>query len=413
LRYVSQTLNSGLPGGITEADFLNRSKISYKPSDHGKTQAQSWLASLGGDINGWRWVTDWTHRLKTVESNSVSDGNTKNVTPSDRWGLRTWQQGQLGALSTQVVLGLDAESWKQTRIDDSRVEQNMQAAYGKFEVTHPGHGLSGFVGGRRTLANRKASAGLDGGITDRNTSADGGLSWALNETSQAYLYRGNSFRLANADEYVCYPTWGTCPTNPINALSPQRSQDTEVGYKFTTEQMQQTLRVYRHRLTNEIGLDETFFNNINYDPTLHKGIEWDQKLRLNTNWSLKTQLASRDNRFVAGTYAGQKMPAPEQSVQAQLTYAWNKNERLTWATTWFSSQKIAGDFAGTCADKTPAFVTQDLFYFRQIDQWQWTVGVKNLTDKNYYTVRTRCNPTLRSIYPEAGRGFFVGAKHLF
>ncbi len=414
LRHASQVLNSGLPGGMTEADFLSRSRVSYKPSDNGKTLAESWLASLAGTTHSWNWVADWTHRRKTVESNYVADSYaTKTTTPSDRWGLRAWQKGQLGAFSTQVVLGLDAESWKQTRLDESRIEQNMQAAYGKFELGHAPSGLTGFVGARRTLADKKASAGLDGGVLDRNTSADGGLSWVMSERSQAYVYRGNSFRLANADEYVCYPVYGTCAANPVNTLAPQRSQDTELGYQFTTAQMRQAVRVYQHKLTHEIGLDQNNSSNINYDPTVHKGVEWDQSLRLNSNWSLKTQVASRDNRFVAGTFAGQTMPAPQESIQAQLTHAWNNNARLTWTTTWFSEQRIPGDFAGTCASKIPSFNTHDLFYFRQVAQWQWTAGVRNLTNENHYTVRTRCSPTSRSIYPEAGRSFFVGGKYLF
>ena len=107
------------------------------------------------------------------------------------------------------------------------------------------------------------------------------------------------------------------------------------------------------------------------------------------------------------------MPAPQESAQAQLTHSWDKNTRLTWSTTWFAAQKIPGDFAGTCANKIPGFATHDVFFFRQIDQWQWTAGVKNLTDKSYYTTRTRCDGTEKSIYPEAGRSFFVGGKYLF
>ena len=166
-------------------------------------------------------------------------------------------------------------------------------------------------------------------------------------------------------------------------------------------------------MTNEIGLDASNFNNVNYDPTLHKGIEWDQIFNFNSQWMFKTQIAARDNRFISGQYAGQKMPAPENSAQLQVTHAWDKETRLTWSSTWFSSQKIPGDFDGTCSEKIPEFAVHDLLFFKQMDQWQWSAGIKNLGDKNYYTVRTRCNPTLKSFYPETGRSLFVGGKYLF
>jgi iron complex outermembrane receptor protein len=415
LRYASQTLTSGLPGGVNLSDFMNRSRLSYKPQDHGKTTAESWFVGLGGLVSGWNWVSELTHKRKNVESVYVVDGYaTLNQTPTNRLGLRAWYKDQMGALESKTLLGFDDEIWTQNRNDGSRIEQKMQAIYGKYELSHRPSGLSGFMGARRTLANKNASSdplvGITGGINDRNTSADGGLSWLMNQQSELYVYRGNSFRLANSDEYVCYYQ---CSSNPVNVLAPQKSQDTEVGYKFKTNRWQQTLRAYQHKLTNEIGLDITNFNNVNYDPTVHKGVEWDQMLQLNRQWSVKTQLASRDNRFVSGQYAGQKMPAPENSVQMQLTHAWNKDARLTWATTWFSAQKIVGDFAGTCAEKIPGFATHDVVYFRQMDQWQWTAGIKNLGDKNYYTLRTRCDATAKSVYPEAGRSFFVGGKYLF
>ncbi len=414
LRYASQTLSSGLPGGVSVGDFFNRPRFSYKPLDHGKTNSESWFASFAGILNGWNWVGELTHKRKTVESVYVADRfSTLNNTPTNRFGLRTWKKDRVGNWESGLVMGLDAEDWTQTRNDGSRIDQKMQAVYGKYQLTNLPNGLGGFIGGRRTLADKRASIGIDGGVQDGNSSFEGGLNWLLNQTSQIYLYRGNSFRLANSDEYVCYPIYGTCTANPVNALAPQRSQDMEIGIKTKTENWQQSLRIYQHRINNEIGLDVTNFNNINYDPTVHKGIEWDQSWVLSKKWAIKTQVASRDNRFVSGQYAGNKMPAPENSLQTQLIHAWHQNARLTWVTTWFSAQRMPGDFEATCAEKIPSFVTHDVIFFRQLGQWQLTAGVKNIGDKHYYTVRTRCDSSARSVYPEAGGSFYIGGRYLF
>jgi iron complex outermembrane receptor protein len=413
-RFSQQNLHSGLPGGISVSDFMSRSPVSYKPDDYGKTNSESFSAHVASYRHNWNWIAEWTHRRKTVDSFYVLDGySTSTKTPSDRVGLRSWTRGQLASFQSVTVLGLDAEAWEQIRSDHSRIEQNMHAVYGKYEISHSETGLSSFIGARRTLADKQASSGLGGGVSQSNNSFETGISWVMNNTSQIYAYRGNSFRLANSDEYVCYPIYGTCPASPINNLLPQRSQDLEFGYKFKTDQTQQTVRIYQHDLTNEIGLDITNFNNINYDPTRRKGVEWEQSHQFDSRWSIKTNVASRANRFIAGPYAGNKIPAPEDSVLFQLTHAWSKGARLTWSSHWFSAQRVSGDFSSSCSDKIPGFALHDIFYFNQIDAWQWSVGVKNVADKNYYTVRTRCNPTSRSVYPEVGRSFIMSGKYLF
>jgi outer membrane receptor protein involved in Fe transport len=37
----------------------------------------------------------------------------------------------------------------------------------------------------------------------------------------------------------------------------------------------------------------------------------------------------------------------------------------------------------------------------------------NLADRSYYSVRTRCNANLKSIYPEAGRTYVLSAQYKF
>ena len=71
--------------------------------------------------------------------------------------------------------------------------------------------------------------------------------------------------------------------------------------------------------------------------------------------------------------------------------------------------RYAVDFKNTCS--VPSYTTADMRYAYATKTWEWSLGVKNLTDLKYYTLATRCSggvPT--SIYPEAGRTVVLGLE---
>ena len=52
-------------------------------------------------------------------------------------------------------------------------------------------------------------------------------------------------------------------TRPITAAVTTLAPD-KVLFKTKSDRLQETVRIYQHRLTNEIGLDASNFNNVNY-----------------------------------------------------------------------------------------------------------------------------------------------------
>jgi hypothetical protein len=83
---------------------------------------------------------------------------------------------------------------------------------------------------------------------------------------------GNSYRLANADEYGYTP--------PATTLRPQTSRDLELGVRLRHAGGRVEARVYRSAMRDEIGFDPAATGpfgpggaNVNFDPTRRTGLE--------------------------------------------------------------------------------------------------------------------------------------------
>ncbi len=91
----------------------------------------------------------------------------------------------------------------------------------------------------------------------------------------------------------------------------------------------------------------------------------------------------------------------------------SETQNISLMTQWVSSQKISGDFGNTCQDDIASYALVNARYSQKINSWTLSAGVNNLFDKHYYNLRTRCDPTKKSIYPEVGRTFLVTLQNRF
>ena len=129
---------------------------------------------------------------------------------------------------------------------------------------------------------------------------------------------------------------------------------------------------------------------------------------------LRSTFAQRKSEFVEGAYAGKKIPfSPDQMLTARLTYQMDGQQQWSVAAHWVGDQKISGDYDNTCSEQIPSYATWDARYKRDVDRWTFSATVSNLADRSFYTVRTRCNASLKSIYPEPGRTYLLGAQYRF
>lgn len=408
--------NGGLPGGITVQDFATNPKKTYKPLDNGSNDSRHLGVNGEFGLGDWRAAFDLTHKNVNIDSNYVADDfYSQNKTRSTRGGIRTWRNWLNEGLTHKFVLGVDVERWSQdrnTNYGNTTVDQSSDALFGRYELVSHGQGMSGYVGVRKSQSQREAQGDYSGRLDVNNQSWDVGFAKTVADGAEIFARTGTSFRLANADEFSCYTYY--CPGNTLNLLKPQQSRDHEVGYKQRQVWGGWSARAYRHALTNEIGIGADQFSNINYDPTRRQGVEMDVKARLNTKLETAVQYAYREAIFTEGSYAGKQVPlAPQNVLTARLSYRMTETQNVSMMTQWVSAQKIAGDFGNTCQDDIASYALVNTRYSQKINTWTLSVGVNNLFDKHYYNLRTRCDPTKKSIYPEVGRTFLVTLQNRF
>lgn len=408
--------HGGLPGGITVQDFATNPKKTYKPLDNGSNDSSHLGVNGEFGLGDWRAAFDLSHKNVNIDSNYVVDDfYSQNKTSSTRGGVRTWRNFSAEGLTYKFLVGADAERWSQdrnTNYGNTTVDQSSDALFGRYELLSQRQGLSGYVGVRRTQSKRQAQGDYSGQLDVNNQSWDIGLAKTVADGAEVFARVGTSFRLANADEFSCYTYF--CPGNTLNLLKPQQSRDQEVGYKQRQVWGQWSARAYRYAFTNEIGMGSDQFSNVNYDPTRRQGLELDTKAYISPKFDAAVQYAYREAVFTEGSYAGKQVPlAPKNVLTARLSYLMSETQNISLMTQWVSSQKISGDFGNTCQDDIASYALVNARYSQKINSWTLSAGVNNLFDKHYYNLRTRCDPTKKSIYPEVGRTFLVTLQNRF
>ena len=112
---------------------------------------------------------------------------------------------------------------------------------------------------------------------------------------------GNSYRIGNIDENRNrFPAPGF--------LVPQTSRDAEVGVAYASRPLDAGIRLFRHRLDNEIMFvaapAPVFGNNINLSPTTREGFELNAKWRPDAAIDVSAFYTQVRARFVSGTFFG-------------------------------------------------------------------------------------------------------------
>lgn len=415
LQWGAQTAKGGLPGGINLNDFLVDPRKSYKLQDRGRSEKRNLHFGAETQAGDWRVALDLSHRTDQVESDYVFDGfSTRSATRSSRSSLRTWRNFRHADVIGRLLVGVDAERWHQDRDrGGTLVDQESEALYLRHELDFKPMGLKVYAGARRTQSQREISGNAVGSLRVSNTSWDLGAALRTGPQGEVFGRLGTSFRLANADEFACYPYPGGPACPPVTLLKPQTSQDVEIGYRHRLEQGKWAVRYYSSRITDEIAYDP-LGGNTNLDPTLREGFEIDGTWSLSRHTDFAAQLASRRAVFRGGVYAGSTVPlVARQSVTARLTHRFSAARIVTINSQWISAQKIGDDFSNSCRDQIPSSLILNARYSHSIDAWTVSASVNNLSDERYYNLRTRCNPNARSIYPEAGRTLLLSAQRRF
>ena len=396
-RFARDTLDTGLPGGLSATQFQANPRQTTTPTDHANIRGERSSVFAEAQLGSWQIAADAGRREKSLTSLNSGFAFDYDVEATN-YSLRARNEATVAGVKNLLIVGTDYDNWelKVLGLFGSTAEQSSRAWYLKDDVTLSGGArLSAGLRSERIVKNSTSALS---GLADRVRAWELGASYPVSKDLTVYGRAGSSFRLANVDEFSF--------TAPSVVLQPQTSKDIELGARWAYAGGKLEARLSRSQLTNEIGFDPnapgSFFGaNVNFDPTRRQGIEVDASHALTRTVGLRVNAAVRDATFRSGPYAGKDVPlVPSKSLAVRADWTPAAGHRVTGGVNWVSSQH--SDYNNACT--VPAYTTADVRYAYQWQQVELSLGVANLFDRKYYTQAYSCTAGVTgSIYPEAGR----------
>ena len=408
---AQDSLDTGLPGGLTAAQYQNNPRQANTPQDKASIDNVRNGLFAEASLGEWQLLADAGWRDKKLRSVSAFGAFDYDVKATN-YALRAVHSAKQSAFSSKLVVGTDYASWQRDVLGafGSTATQASRAYYFRDELTFASTGTVLSVGAR-TERIKKDIMGTSSGLADRQNAWELGLSQPLNKEVAVYGRVGRSFRLANADEFSF--------TSPGVTLLPQRSTDVELGSRYASGPVKMEARLYHSALTNEIGFDPNapnpfggnFGANVNFDPTRRSGLELDGSYAYAANLNLRANAVLRKSIFSSGPYAGKDVPlAPNRTFAVHADWTPLAGHLVSGGLNWVSSQHP--DFANQCS--IPAYTTADARYAYQRQNVEFSLGITNLFDRKFYTQAFRCaSGVTNAIYPEAGRAVVAAVRFKF
>lgn len=402
VRYGRDAVESGLPGGLTAAQYEANPRQTLTPLNKGSIDNQRQGIFAEASVGDWQLAADFGSRTKTYVSRSPAFTYQYDVKASTL-GLRARHEVTGASLSNALVLGMDNNDWQRevSGAYGSLSHSDSRAFYVKDDLTWLSTGTRLSVGLRSERLAKDGTSPIVA-LEGHQQAWDLGLSQALSTDVTAYGRIGRSFRLANTDEFSF--------TTPLIPIKPQTSKDMELGARWSYGEGKAEVRVYRSDLNNEIGYDPLFPNsnsfsgfgaNVNFDPTRRQGLELELSHALTKTVGMRLNAALRKASFRSGNYDGKDVPlTPRRTLAVQADWQLAAAHRLSGGVNWVGEQHP--DFANACT--MPSYTTLDARYAYKFKNAELSLGISNLTGHKYYSQAFRCSSgTTSAIYPEAGR----------
>lgn len=410
LRHDRDALDTGLPGSLTAAQYAANPRQTTQPNNRAHIRNERSGVFAEAALGNWQLGVDAGTRDKSLSSVRPGSVYAYEV-EAQQVAIKARHTAQWGSVRNAFVIGHDRGDWERNVLGafGSRGDQTSKGWYLKDDLT--------LAGGTRLSAgvrNESIEKRLDDGfapvdLSEDKTSWELGVSQSLGSHTTVWGRIGNSFRLANVDEFSF--------TNPAVAIRPQTSRDAEAGARWAQGAYRFEARVYRSNLTDEIGYDRNapgpfgLGANINFDPTRRQGLELDGHWTVSPTLSLGARLALRRATFREGPYVGKDVPlTPRRSLALSADWVPAPQHRLTGGVNFVGSQHP--DFANAC--RMPAYTTAYARYALNVQNVELSLGVNNLFDRDFYTQAFGCaGGQTTSIYPEAGRTFVAAVRVSF
>ncbi|SNS71245.1 iron complex outermembrane recepter protein [Noviherbaspirillum humi] len=422
LRVDSLRQDSRFAGSLTLAQFLANPRQTTSPGDFGSNDVDRFTFFAERRIGSVDLAAELSRREKTNRGNFESGFGTFVSRADSRYtqfSPRLRQTSNFGAISNEVVTGLDFGRWSR-RTDSSfggfpssaaDASQRSAAFYVRDEIRTGG--LRVAAGVRAEKFSKDFSDPLSFSNTgyqrDHRLNAwDLQASYRVMPRFDVFGKAGRSYRVANVDENALTPVLN-------QALEPQTSRDLEIGATLGDAAGKATVRAFRHRLNNEIFFDPTIgFGgaNVNLDPTRREGVELEASTRIGKAYALKAVLQHVSAKFTDGPNAGREVVlVPRNTALLRMSWMPGNGHSADVGVQWVDSQRYGGDFGNTCSARIPSFATVDGRYALRRGPWEFALVGTNLANRDYFS--NAFGACRSGIYPENGRQLKLSARYDF
>lgn len=418
---------SRLPGALTLAQFNANPRQANTPNDFGSNDVNRYTFFAERRLGDWDAAVELSRRNKTAKGTFVSAFGTFDSTAESavtQLSPRVRHILKSGDVKNEFVAGLDFARWNRDTNSTfggfpssaARATQKSRAVYLRDEIRIDKARIA--LGARRETFDKDFTDPLANplfGSANAYTQSRTLNAWEL-QGSYAFLPEltvfakaGRSYRVANVDEN------GSTPV--VNRpLEPQISRDLELGTTLGKGDKKLTVRVFQHRLENEIFFDPTVnFGagaNSNLAPTKREGIELEGSIKLAPAWNLSGSFQHVSAKFTEGANAGKEMVlVPPNTATLRLNWQPGTQHSANVGLQWIDSQRYGGDFNNACSARISAYTTLDARYAYKFDGWEFAVSGTNLTGRDYFT--NAFGACQSGIYPDAGRQVKLSVRYSF
>lgn len=410
----SRNMNrSGFPGPLSEADFAQNPRKSNTPTDYGQIKSETSAAFLEAFTGDWQLGLDLgqrTRKVVTSYSGFLSNSSTDTSTANAR--LRhSYANAQY---ANTLTFGLDSENWNSMDYADLKGRADSMGIYinDDFGFLASGTHLSVGLRSENMHKTRNTAPTTVVSIDQVLTAWNVGATQELGSNTAAFARVGQSFRVANVDEFNF--------VTPGSSLRPQMSRDTELGARWHSSASRLELRLYQNELNDEIAYDGSAVGpfspfsdgaNVNLDPTIHRGVELEGHHNFTDRFAVRMSAAVRQSRFVSGVYSGSAIAlVPTRTLAVGVEVVPAEGHSVDVSLAHVSSQYT--DYANQCT--MPEYNTVDARYAYTLKSLEFAMSVSNLTDTKYYTQSFGCTAgVIQAIYPESGRALAASVKLRF
>ena len=247
-----------------------------------------------------------------------------------------------------------------------------------------------------------------------------GLNYKFSDADKVYIKYGQSFRFPNIDEFWGYDS-SFNRTFFGGLINPQIDRTAEIGSSFVIGNTSLSSSVFLTRTEDGIRYNVSSGKNIN-DANIveRKGVYLSTVSLITDRLSFYTNSKLQEAIYEDGPYKGKSFDlVPKLLINARVNYKFDNDWSLGLVTNYVGSQYYDGANDKGAYTKMPSYIVSDLYLNKKINQWDFRLAIKNISNERYATYggfQNKNDPTFYAgyfYYPSDSRSVFASLSYNF